>query len=334
MARTLPLSSAEPLKTSMTTSNVRSTLARIASSAQVAIALIALMALGSFLSPDFLTTTNLQNLLNQTSIIGVLALAQFFVVLVGGFDLSVAAILALSSVIVAVLAPRYGFFAASLAAAAAGLALGAVSGLASTVGRVPPMIATLGVSGIARGLAFVVTLKSILLPAALTAGLQITLGVFTTTTLAWLALTAILAAGLALTRVGRHVYAIGGNDRAALLAGIPVVRLKIGVYALAGLLSALGGVLFVIRSSSGVPHVGAGWELETIAGIVIGGTQLNGGEGNIVKAMVGMLIYQMISNLMNLVALNPYYQDIVKAAVIVVVVGVSVLRNQRKERRS
>ena len=102
------------------------------------------------------------------------------------------------------------------------------------------------------------------------------------------------------------------------------------IYTLAGGLSGLGGIGLVIRSSSGVPHAGANWELDTIAAIVFGGTRLFGGEGNVFNAMVGVLIYQMIGNIMNLVSLNPYYQDIVKAAVIIVVVGTSVTRNRRR----
>jgi len=306
----------------------------LVSFAQIGVAFVALLLLGSYLSPDFASAGNFRNLLNQTSILGVLALAQFLVVLIGGFDLSVAAVLALSSVIVAAEAPHVGFGLAGLAAILAGLVLGAVSGVASTVGRVPPMIATLGVAGIARGLAFVVTLKSLLVPIAITNPLQVTLGVFTTTTMAWLALTVVIALMLEFTVTGRRLYAIGGNERASRLAGIPVTRLKIATYSVAGGLSALGGVLFVIRSSSGVPHVGAGWELESIAGIVIGGTQLFGGEGNVIEAMLGVLIYQMISNLMNLVAINPYYQDIVQAAVIVAVVGASALRAGWKGKRT
>ena len=306
---------------------------KLLSSGQIGLVLLALLLLGWTISPDFLTANNLRNLLSQTSILGILALAQFLVVLIGGFDLSVAAILALSSVIVGVLAPHHSPALAVLAALAAGAALGTISGLASTIGRVPPMIATLGVAGIARGLAFVVTPKSVLVPAGITKPLQFTAGIFTTTTLAWVILTAILAWGLARTPTGRHLYAIGGNERSARLAGIPVLPLKIGTYAVSGALSALAGVFFVIRSSSGVPHVGGGWELETIAGIVIGGTQLFGGEGSIINAMIGMLIYQMIGNMMNLVSLNPYYQDIVKAAVIVLVVGISVLQSRRGGRR-
>jgi ribose/xylose/arabinose/galactoside ABC-type transport system permease subunit len=297
---------------------------------QFVLALAVLLALGRLVSAEFLSAANIRNLLNQTSIVGVLALAQFMVVLIGGFDLSVAAILALGSVVVASLASHHHTWLAVTAALASGAALGTLSGVAATLGRVPPLIATLGVASIARGLAFLVAPKSVPAPHGLVASLQFTAGVFTTTTVVWLLLSVLLAWVLGRTRLGRHVYAIGGNERSARLAGIRVVAVKVGVYALAGTLSALAGVLFVIRSWSGMPHVGSGWELESIAGIVIGGTRLFGGEGHVLNAMLGMLIYQIVGNLMNLVSLDPYYQDIVKATVIVAVVGTSVLLAHRR----
>lgn len=297
-------------------------------------ALAALWILGALLSPDFLSLTNLRNLFSQSSILGVLALGQFLVVLVGGFDLSVAAVLALSSVVFVSVATTHHILLAVFAALASGAMLGAVSGVAATFGRVPPLIATLAVASMARGFALLVAPKSILIPFAMVAPLQFTKGIFTTTIVAWLVLTAILALVMAQTRWGRHLYAVGGNERSARLAGIAVNRLKIGVYALAGALSAFAGMLFVIRSWSGVPNVGTGWELETIAGIVIGGAQLFGGEGKVINAMIGMMIYQTIGNIMNLVSLNPYYQDVVKAGVIVAVVGASVLYARRGGRRA
>jgi ribose/xylose/arabinose/galactoside ABC-type transport system permease subunit len=297
---------------------------------QFVLAVAALLLLGRLLSAEFLGAANIRNLLNQTSIIGVLALAQFLVVLIGGFDLSVAAILALGSVLVASLAAHHAAWVAVTAALAAGAGLGTLSGVAATLGRVPPLIATLGVASIARGLAFLVAPKSVPAPHALVTSLQFTAGVFTTTTVVWLLLSVLLAWVLGRTRLGRHLYAIGGNERSARLAGVAVVPVKVATYALAGTLSALAGVLFVIRSWSGMPHVGSGWELESIAGIVIGGTRLFGGEGYVLNAMLGMLIYQIVGNLMNLVSLDPYYQDIVKATVIVIVVGTSVLLGHRR----
>jgi ribose/xylose/arabinose/galactoside ABC-type transport system permease subunit len=169
-----------------------------------------------------------------------------------------------------------------------------------------------------------------LVPYKIVSPFQASFGVFSGPTIAWVVLTLVFAWCLARTRIGRHVYPIGGNERTARLAGVEVNRLKLFVYTLAGALSGLGGIGLVIRSSSGSPQAGTNWELDTIAAIVIGGTRLFGGEGNIVNAMLGVLIYEMIDNIMNLVSLNPYYQDIVKAAVIIIVVGTSVTRTHRR----
>lgn len=299
---------------------------------EIYLALLLIGLLASLASPVFLTETNLRNILNQASILGILACAQFLVVLIGGFDLSVAAIMALASVIFATLAPG-SVPLALLAALAAGAALGALSGVAVTFGRVAPLIATLGVMGIARGMAFVVSEKSVAVPEALIAPAKAGIWLFSVPVLIWIAIAAILANILGRTRFGRNLYAIGGNERSARLAGIPVRLRQITVYTLSGLLSGIAGLVLVVRTSSGVPQIGEGWELDAIAAIVIGGARLFGGEGNIVKAMVGVLIYQMIANIMNLVNLDPFYQDIVKAVVIITVVGLSVMRSRAAQGR-
>lgn len=290
------------------------------------VALVAAWLLAGVLSPDFLAWANLRNILNQASILGLLACAEFLVVLIGGFDLSVAAVMALGSVIFATLAPG-GLILAGMAALGAGVVMGALSGVSVTLGRVPPMIATLGVMGIARSMAFLVSEKSVAVPAALIEPIK-TAGPLGSTVLVWALLALGLALILARTPFGRSLYAIGGNERSARLAGLPVRRSLVTVYTLAGMLAGGAGVALVVRTSSGVPHVGAGWELDAIAAITIGGARLFGGEGKLLNAMAGVLIYQSIANVMNLVEIDPFYQDIVKALIILTVVGLSVRRGQ------
>lgn len=298
---------------------------------EILVALLLLVVVASIISPVFFTETNLRNILNQSSVLGILACAEFLVVLIGGFDLSVAAIMALASVIFATLAP-ISVPLASVAALGAGTALGMLSGISVVVGRVPPMIATLGVMGIARGLAFVVAEKSVSVSPDLLGVTKDSIWIFSMPVLVWVLLSLLIAWVLANTRFGRNLYAIGGNENAARLAGIPVGRRKFTVYTLSGALSALAGLALVARTSSGVPQIGEGWELDAIAAIVIGGTLLFGGEGNILKAMLGVIIYRMIANIMNIANLDPYYQDIVRAIVIIVVVGLSVMRSRRLQR--
>jgi ribose/xylose/arabinose/galactoside ABC-type transport system permease subunit len=303
---------------------------RLLAGNEIILVLIVISVLASLASPTFFTEVNIRNILNQASVLGILACAQFLVVLIGGFDLSVAAVMALASVIFAVLAPT-SLPLAALASLVAGTALGTLSGIAVTFGRVPSLIATLGVMGIARGFAFVVAEKSVAVPRDLLLPFKSTLWIFSVPVLVWFVIAVMLAWVLANTRFGRNLYAIGGNERAARLAAVPVRQRQVTVYTLSGFLSALAGLALVVRTSSGVPQIGEGWELDAIAAIVIGGARLFGGEGNILRAMIGVIIYQMIANIMNLVSLDPFYQDIVKATVIVVVVGVSVLRDRRAQ---
>jgi ribose/xylose/arabinose/galactoside ABC-type transport system permease subunit len=283
-----------------------------------------MMALATALSPLFLTPLNLENLLRQSAIIGLLAIGQFLVILTGGFDLSVGAVLALSSVLVAQLSAT-SLPLALLAGVGAGALLGLANGLVVTRGRIPPFVATLAMLGIARGLAFAVSENSVTLRdatlRALNAGV---IGFVPALALVWLLIAALVAAFLQLTPMGLHIYAVGGREETARLAGVDVARTKLLVYTLAGCLAGVAGILFAARSSSGMPHVGAGWELDSIAAVVIGGVSLAGGRGSLAKAMAGVLVYMAIRNLMNLLGMDPYFQDMLKAGIILAAVGLRV----------
>ncbi len=211
---------------------------------------------------------------------------------------------------------------------------GLFNGLVITKGRVQPLIATLAMMGIARGLALSISEKSILVsdPGHRRAP---RLRAASSRCPPWSGSRSPSSPRSGSPPRGQalHVFAVGGNEQTARLAGVPVDRVKIGVYTASGLLSGLTGIVLVIRSSSGVPLGGMGWELDTIAAIVIGGTNLFGGEGRLLRAMAGVLVYQMIANVMNLSGVDPFYQDIVRAAVIVVAVGLSMLRQRRAGRR-
>ncbi len=299
----------------------------------VFIIFVGLGALASLLSPAFLSAGNLSNLLTQSALLGILSIGQFLVVVTGGFDLSVAAVMALSSVALA----RYasiGLAPMALVALGIGAACGLFNGLVVAKGRVQPLIATLAMMGIARGLAFSLSEKSILVHDPLLTKLRDIDGFLSAPTLVWIVVAAGASLWLSLTRQALHLYAIGGNEQTARLAGVNVDRVKIGAYTVSGMLSGLAGVVLVIRSSSGVPLGGVGWELDSIASIVIGGTNLFGGEGRLLHAMAGVVIYQMIANVMNLVGLDPFYQNIVRAAVIIVAVGLSILRQPGAARRN
>jgi ribose/xylose/arabinose/galactoside ABC-type transport system permease subunit len=322
--------SATAVDAGSTARRIRQTLARN----DVYLILVAMTALAALLSPDFLSTRNISNLLTQSALLGIISIGQFAVVVTGGFDLSVAAVMALASVLLASTAPSIGLAPAALLALVAGAGCGLFSGLVVTWGRVQPLIATLAMMGIARGLAFSISEKSILVNDPLLSALREVDGFVTVPMLVWLVVLAAAVTWFRTTRQALHVFAVGGNEQTARLAGVAVDRIKVGVYTASGLLCGLAGVVLVVRSSSGVPLGGIGWELDSIASIVIGGTNLFGGEGRLLHAMAGVVIYQMIANVMNLVGLDPFYQNIVRAAVIIVAVGLSILRQRNAGHRA
>jgi ribose/xylose/arabinose/galactoside ABC-type transport system permease subunit len=303
---------------------------KVISGHEVWLILLAMIAGATLLTPNFLTPFNIQSLLTQTAILGVLAIAQFLVILSGGYDLSVAAIMAFSSTVIAVYGGEGNFGLFTVVAILAGGLLGFINGLSITWGLVPPMIATLAMMGIARGLAFNTTAQAVSVDHPLVAVLSGGIGVFSYSTILWIVLATIVTLFLALTRTGTYIYAVGGDEDTARLAGIRVRRIKSLVYTLSGLISGIAGALLVVRAKSGVPHVGVGWELDTIAAVVIGGTKLNGGVGRLPSAMAGVLIYMLVRNALNIIGFDPFYQDIIKAAIILAAVGLSLLRDGKR----
>jgi len=284
--------------------------------------LIGLLILGAFfalLSPAFLTTSNLLNVLRQISINAIIALGMTLVVLTGGIDLSVGSVVAAS-----------GSFMVSLmvwgvpmaVALPAGLALGALIGLFNGFviarGNLPPFIVTLAMMVMARGLAYVYTDGRPTRyddPAFsyIGNGYLGPLPVPIVIMIVWFAFCWIL---LNRTRFGRHVYAIGGNREAARFSGIKIPRTITIVYVISGFSAALSGVILAARMSSGQPIAGQGFELDAIAAVVLGGTSLAGGKGTLAGTMIGALIIGVLNNGLNLIHVSFYYQLIIQGAVI------------------
>lgn len=290
--------------------------------------LLGMVILASMITPNFFTAFNIGNLLNQSSIYGMLAIGQFLAILSGGYDLSVAAIMALSSVIVAKFAGG-NIIIVSCAAILSGVLLGLLNGLCITYGKVPSMIATLAVAGIARGLAFNFTAQAISVDHPFIKFLGGSISIFSYSTIIWIILIVLFSLFMYFSRTGNYIYAVGGNENTASLAGINTTRIKIIVYTLSGLIAGMAGILFVVRSSSGVPHVGNGWEMDTIASVVIGGSRISGGVGRVSSAMGGVLVYMLIRNALNIIGLDPFFQDIIKAIIILLAVGLSLIRSKK-----
>jgi ribose/xylose/arabinose/galactoside ABC-type transport system permease subunit len=295
-------------------------------------AFLLVLLVGFIASPNFLTTFNLDSLLHQAAILGVLAIGQFLVIVSGGFDLSVGAVVALSGMVTAKAVGQLGVLSLPVAVAVGG-AMGLLSGLAVTLGRIPPFVATLGILGIARGLAFTVGNQGIVITDPMILDLnQASVGPVPLVALLWLALVGVVFACLRLTRTGTYLFAIGGNADSARLAGIPVARIKVTAYLVSGCLAGVAGVFFAARSSSGSPGVASGWELDSIAAVVIGGVSLFGGSGRLPRAMLGVLIYLMVTNIMNLVNVDAYVQNVLKGALILAVVTIPALVHHRGPR--
>ncbi len=298
------------------------------------IGLIALCVAFSLLSDVFLTARDTLNVLDQVTVLGILALGMTGVIVIGGIDLSVGSMLALSIMVLGWLPRDYGvpFPLALLLAVAAGGACGFVNGALVTWARLPAFIATLTTMSVARGLANITTNGEQVVgyPDWFTnlatvrhfGFLSATVGLFVV----------LSAAGWVFLRyraAGRGLYAIGGSAEVARLAGLPVRRLTLGVYVASGLLSGIAAAVLASRLDSSQPSAGLGYELDAIAAVVIGGASLSGGIGTVGGTVVGVLIIGVLHNGLNLVGVSPFVQQVVIGCVIAAAVTFDKLR--RKE---
>ena len=273
----------------------------------------------TLLSDRFLTATNIVNVLRQSTINGIIAIGMTVVILTAGIDLSVGAVLALSTVITASL--LQGEMAAPLAVTlglSVGAALGLVNGVISTRANVPPFVATLGMMTIARGLALTFTEGKPI------TGLPDSFRTIGTGTLGPVPVPVLIAAAtfvlgyllLNRTSLGRYIYAIGNNPVAARYAGISVNAVITFVYVLAGLLSALAGMILVARLDSAQPTAGMAFEFDAIAAVVVGGTSFAGGQGGLGGTLIGVLIIAVLNNGLNLLNVSSFWQPVVSGVVI------------------
>ncbi len=288
----------------------------------------------SLLTPHFLSVSNLLNVMEQTTINAVIALGMTVVILTAGIDLSVGSLVALAGV---VLASALQSGAPMPVAATAGVLVGAACGLVNgglvTLGRLPPFIATLGMMSVARGAALVYTEGRPI--SGFDAGFRVlsTGRVLGIPLPVLLTIVVYLAGHLLLTRTrfGRYVYAIGGNEEATRLSGVPVRFHKTMVYVLSGAASGVAAVLLTARLNSAQPIAGIMYELDAIAATVIGGTSLMGGSGTLLGTLIGALIMGVLRNGLNLLGVSSFLQQIVIGAVIIVAVLVDTTLKAEKK---
>ncbi len=288
------------------------------------VALVAVCAFGAARYPEFLTAENLLNVLRQNSMLGLAALGMTVVVLTGGIDLSVGALVAVAGVTAGALSPR-GALVASLGGVAVAAAAGLVNGLVIARARVQPFVTTLATLFAARGLVLAATGEQSVPVAPAAAGLAwLGRGEALGIPAPVLVLAAAYLAGwaaLRYTRFGRHVYAVGDDADAARLLGLGVERVVVGAYALSGALAGLAGVVLAARLGAGQPVAGAGWELDAVAAVVVGGTLLAGGRGGAGHTLVGVLLLGVIFNLLNLEGtVSPWWQYVVRGGFLLGVV--------------
>lgn len=277
----------------------------------------------SYFSSTFLHWSNISQVIRALSFIAIMTVGQSVVIIAGGIDLSVGSVLGLSAVVTALLLNQnFGILLSLTAGILAGLACGVLNGALITKAKLPPFIATLGMMSVARGLAFALTggetIRN-LPPEFLAMGQNSLLGIPIPIVIMIL-FALVIGTLLRTTRWGRYVYAIGGNEEAALYSGVSVDNVKLMVYGLCGLAAGIAGVLFTSRFGVGQSTSGLGYELDVIAAAVIGGISLSGGRGTILGAIIGSLLMGILRNGLVLLNVSAYWQQVAIGVVIILAV--------------
>jgi ribose transport system permease protein len=302
-------------------------------------ALILLVLLFSFWSPYFFNVPNFNNIVEATSVVGVLALGATFVIVSGGIDLSVGTVMTLSAVMCATAVAKWNLPVplGILVGILTGGLMGLANGFLIARLKLPPFIATLGTLNVARGLALVIAgLLPVYFPTDELQGMVMGSAVgsvfpeFPLPNIAVIFLGAAILAAFILSKtvLGRYTYAIGSNEEAARLSGVNTVRWKMAVYTLAGLFAGLGGVMIAARVNSAQPSTGFGYELQAITAVVIGGTSLSGGEGAIIGTIIGAFIVNTLTNGLELVNIPQEWQIVATGAVVIVAVYLDIVRRR------
>ena len=259
----------------------------------------------------FLTRANMEIILQQSAVLAIVAFGMTLVIVAGSIDLSVGSVVALSGMVAAMVSQEHGFV-AFFAAAGVGALAGTVNGVIFTVGRIPSFIVTLGMLQVARGLTIRISGGS---SRPMTRdGLMDVIGRPPLILVVLAIVAVVMAFVFRRTLFGRQVMAVGGNERVASLSGIPVMRTKIAVMVVCGLLAGIGGAVLASRSGSGSPTAGVGFELDVISAVVVGGTALTGGAGRMTGTLLGAVIMSMLGNGLVLAGVGDSQQLIVRGS--------------------
>ena len=286
---------------------------------------VLLVIFSALISDVFFTETNLSNLLKQVSDIGIVSIAMLLVILTGGIDLSVGSVVALLAVTFAILINIFLLPFAILFTLIIGFGLGSVSGYLVAYQKIAPFIATLALMTIARGLGFIYSKGS---PVTFDSAGGVFMSDFANNStlfvpniaIVFFIIVALAAVLLRYNVFGRLIIAMGSNEEASRLSGIKVNKYKFLVYAISGCLAALAAIITASRTNLGSPNMGVSWELDAIAAVVIGGASLNGGKGTAINTLMGVLILGLIGNILNLLNVPSYPQQVVKGVIIILAV--------------
>ncbi|NRF95674.1 ABC transporter permease [Paenibacillus frigoriresistens] len=299
--------------------------------------LLSMCAILATVSDKFLTFDNLFSVFRSFSFIGMMAIGECLVIVAGGIDLSVGSVFAFSGVVSALGMTQWGLpIPVSLSLGLlSGVAFGWMNGLIITKVKLPPFIATLGTMSIARGLSYVITGGYPIpnMPESFKFIGSGHIGPIPFPVLLLIILGIIFSVFLRKTIIGRRIYAIGGNEEAARVSGIHINRVKIYVYTLSGFLAAVAGIATVARLGVGQSTAGIGYELDTIAAVIIGGASVNGGVGTVFGAIIGAAIMGVLKNGLILLNVSAYWQQTVIGCVVLLAVTLDLLRNRKSARR-
>ncbi|MEM3658568.1 MAG: ABC transporter permease [Candidatus Hadarchaeum sp.] len=286
-----------------------------------------------FISPVFLSSRNLVNIFMHISIIGIIATTMTFVISMGGIDLSVGSVLALSSICATVLLKNHIPVIASIVIGLlVGATVGGINGILTVFAKLPPFIVTLGTMGIARGAALIIAGgRSVYgFPSPFLAIGQSFVGnIIPVPVIIFMSIVLISYFIYFYTPFGKYTVIIGDNEEAAYSVGIPVKKIKVVNYIISGISAAIGGIIFAARLNAAEPTSGIGYELDAIAAVVIGGTHLFGGRGTVLGTFLGIVFVGLIRNILNLLAVSPYFQQIAIGSVLIGAVLLDNLRAQR-----
>ena len=296
------------------------------------LSLIGLFIFLSIASPYFLTATNLSSVVRQTAVINIMALGMTLVIVSGGIDLSVGAILAFAGVLGSMaMVSGDSVLVGILVALLCGLGWGFLNGFFTTWLKIPPFIVTLGTLGIARGLTLIISggLPVTNLPKGLAFLGEGTILGIPVALIVLIVCAAVTHVILHQTKLGRYTYAIGSNVHAAVYAGIPVKSYTVAVYAISGMLCGLAAMIECSRLMTGQPTAGQAYELQVIAAVVIGGGSLTGGEGSVIGTLIGAFIMGLLANGSDLLGINPYLQQAIIGGIIILAVALDEARKRR-----